>query len=845
MDLVPSSNNERVASSILKEIHGPNYLRDNVMLLEMPNSKALKEEFSSIDFLWLRRNAPWPKLVKSAVYRFLHLHNLYQVDRDDEVKKLVDYIFQEGGLQNDRHCREQMVHRCRKLILSTSQWTRTGLLVFDKDNRLVKSAIFQNAWNNQILIMSIRNLTSNCGNTEQLEDSVAVEGPNSPTKVLLPSISSDIQLTLPLVSEAKATPDLFVEVSSPVSERQLNATFAPDEVEPEIKVDPDGPMSLNNERPEFPPTLVLDDATSNVADVPHSPASYCHGLPDFGFDIPASTTQVTPSPKSTIRNVEFLKNIIQHNYPSEAMFLCQRIRFEASAYLLVHATNESKRITSYSAVVLMWQSDAEFLRFWRSLFKPCYALIEFKFSSAPWLSGFTIDVNTDDGITKARQHIWDGFWIFIDRESKFANPKFNIIAKPKLPYLPSVSSKRSIATDGTHNLKRPCPRGGEKESSLSCTKESAVSPPRSGNHASNGNTASCEGGRSLTGSPKRPVRRPRNAKKQRSILPAPSNAPINPVDLHQQQQQQQQRRSHQCLSTIVAGDLRSQFNLPSGRSTDDLTFETQPNHLNLQPQVTIPLTGTIQFLHARSDAGLPNTHPGLPNTHPNPYQHLQQYAYTQSSSRIAPQRPLFSVNYPAQLSQNPFLRDLAMAASQMHPSLANCPQQVSSHPAPSPLPPPISPQSHDLTADSICKLKPIPTIQFRIQLSLNGPFSTPYPKSILGVPGNPPLTTAQLFSWFVNETRMGYHHRLDSLIFRLKDAVPAPVSYTVSRSGHGGGDGADAIAKLRADLRRECENAGRLVMGLEVFEVFVGMVTEEGSGMEGMTRRNQILGEAW
>lgn len=36
------------------EPHKPN-LRLHVMLLEMPNSESLKEEFSTIDFLWLRR----------------------------------------------------------------------------------------------------------------------------------------------------------------------------------------------------------------------------------------------------------------------------------------------------------------------------------------------------------------------------------------------------------------------------------------------------------------------------------------------------------------------------------------------------------------------------------------------------------------------------------------------------------------------------------------------------------------------------------------------------------------------------------------------------------------------
>jgi len=55
MDRISSWNNERAVPPVPKEIYVPNYLRNHVMLIEMQNSKELKEEFSSIDFLWFRR----------------------------------------------------------------------------------------------------------------------------------------------------------------------------------------------------------------------------------------------------------------------------------------------------------------------------------------------------------------------------------------------------------------------------------------------------------------------------------------------------------------------------------------------------------------------------------------------------------------------------------------------------------------------------------------------------------------------------------------------------------------------------------------------------------------------
>lgn len=95
-------------------------------------------------------------MVKLVVYRFLHMRNLYQIDQGDQINELVDYIFRNGEFPNNQDCRAQMIHRCKKLILSTSQWISNGILMYNEENRLVKSAAFQNAWNNQIIIMRNR-----------------------------------------------------------------------------------------------------------------------------------------------------------------------------------------------------------------------------------------------------------------------------------------------------------------------------------------------------------------------------------------------------------------------------------------------------------------------------------------------------------------------------------------------------------------------------------------------------------------------------------------------------------------------------------------------------------------
>ncbi|KAI9645238.1 hypothetical protein NHQ30_005972 [Ciborinia camelliae] len=881
MSLSSSPNNEIGAPPIFVRNYESNCLRDHVMLLEMANTEALKKEFSIIDFLWLRRNAPWPKLVKLAVYRFLHLHDLYQIDQDDKVKNLVDYMFQEGELPNDPHCREQMIHRCNKLILSTSQWKLQGLLEY-KGNLLVKSLIFQNAWNNQLSIMHHR---ANHFDKEQPKKAIVVEQPNNlPAKILEPDSVPDVSVAMlsPVSEERQHVPKLITS-GEPDVNGQLDINDQPD-----IKVDPDGPpvdltkesalvsqvyseqlyTSLGNPKLLLAP--VLEDTPSNITDVMYDgAASFCHGLPDFGLDTQdnevsppngTSVTHATPSDKTVRGKVIFFKDFVRHNCPSEASFRRLMGDFKAAARFLISTPNKFNQLVYREATELIWQSHGQFLKLWRSFTEPAQTLIEFTFLNTPWLSGFTIDTNIDEDLVRAKQLIWDGFWMFIDGHPEFIDQQrvFRVLARPKLPHLPSVPSKRPI--DNSHDIQRPCPQGNEKESSSNGSNERArsISSARSSGQASNDSATSCEGDRSTNEIPasrklptslKRPRGRPRKTSQQSNIInqPKPANELLNPANIQQQQQQQQQKQQQkqqwfdQCKSLTVSDILRSQFDTPtSNRSRRAPNFE--PNYLSVQPHGGIPVAESVQYLNRCSVSYMPYKHPST-------YQSPQQYGYPQSSAPITSQlsivpaqRPPFSLQSPPPLSPNSSaLPEVIMAPSQARSSFANFSPPVSSHAPTFPLSPPISPQSQDPTANS--GFIPTPKIQFRVQIFPNGPFSTPYPKWILGVPGKPPITTPQFFSWFINVTRIGHQHSPDLLTFRLKDAVPIPIIYTVSRSGDA--NGIDALAKLRVDIKRECEIAGRLVMGLERFEIFVSVTEEGGDGKGREDGREQVLGEEW
>ncbi|KAF7856354.1 hypothetical protein EAF04_009882 [Stromatinia cepivora] len=892
MNLSVSPNNERGAPPIFKENHGPNCLRDHVMLLEMPNNQELKEEFSSIDFLWLKRNSSWPNLVKLAVYRFLHFHDLYQIDQDEKVKKLINYIFKEGELPNDAHCKEQMIHRCRKLILSTSQWTKNGLLTYNEENLLVKGAIFQNAWDNQKTIM--RNRTALI-DEEQPESTIIVAESN--------------HVPLEMSESNSVVPEMCVTISSPVSEEKQDDPELITTDEPYIKVDPDGPVDLINKiemvsqsqpeqsytalgNPKSPLTPVLKDIPPNVTDdIYHCSTSYCHGMPDFESEIqdkqslPPSTnsaaTNVNSSQESISANVVFLKDSTRINYDSAALLLRHVTLFKAAAQLIVHTPNKLKRKLTREALSLIWTSNYAFLDFWKSVAGCQFTMIEFTFPDAAWLSGFTININNDDDIVRARQNIWNSFFMAIAANPEAICQLFRINARPKQPAVTLVPSKRPL--DDTQDSQRFTRGGGDKGSSSNA------------GQALDASTAACEGNQSISQvfvsqksvlPPKRSVlRQQKTSQPSTETQPNPGISLTNPINVElqmpQQQipipheriqqtqmlrqvQQQQQQWSHPVQSLTGSHNFESQSQPQSHGFTQARAFE--PNKIIIQPRSSPPLSEPVGFHNRRSDSYASDPpqpspltkHPSsesqvsLPMSHfiPNHRNTLSQYipgaptpAFT--TSYLDPkQTPHIQASAPtahqvAINAQNPsFPAHHGPQPSQLRPNY----HPQASHIYASPLSPPFSPHLHGPNTNPT--LNPLLTIQFRIQLYPNGPFSTPYPKSILGVPGKPPITTPELFAWFKNTTRMGHERDLGSLAFRLKDAVPGPVTYIISCNGNGNGDGVDALVKLRADIRRQCESAVKLIMGIEKFEIFVSAAEEVGKG-KGVELFEHVLGDEW
>ncbi|TGO34385.1 hypothetical protein BHYA_0199g00090 [Botrytis hyacinthi] len=654
MDLSASSNHKG-GSPMSMEYNQPN-LRLHVMLLEMPNSELLKEEFSTIDFLWLRRviNNPWPNMVKLVVYRFLHMRNLYQIDQGDQINELADYIFRNGELPNNQDCRAQMIHRCKKLILSTSQWISNGILMYNEENRLVKSAIFQNAWNNQIIIIIMRNRIKMTN-----KEAPVVEVPND-----IPAKVSESNGVITEVSVAAPSPSL---------EGRQNSSEMITTTEPLIKVDPDEPAELVDEdktvsrvKPEHLDSeqaqpMLVDTSLKVTDETYHFSASYCHGLPNFETDIPdsqvppldtTSISQSSPPRDDIMAEVIFLKDSKRINYSSETLLSHHTQKFKACAQITVLTPNKVRRKVSSSKSVALRAST----------------IINFTFPDAAWLPGVTVDINSDDDLLRARQIIWNSFWIFIAKQPEIIVSTFNINATPERPEVSIALSKRQ--------------RNSIPNDAISIHQEDGLSP---------------------------------------------------------------------CSNDAYDVAFRNYMaKIGSQRSYD-----------NSVPCEGSPSIGQVPMS--------PKLLPLLKRSAKRP--------------RLTEQQP-----------------------TTIQTELAN------------------------------------PTIQFRIQLHPNGPFSPPYPKYILGTPGKPAITTSQFFTSFTAKTSPIPGKNPDSLTFRLKDAVPVPIAYNVSRSGIV--DGVDALVKLRADIKRECENAGRLVIGLEKFEIYVS-ITEGASKEKEVELPGQVLGEEW
>ncbi|KAF7914089.1 uncharacterized protein EAF01_000495 [Botrytis porri] len=837
-------SNDRDGSPGSMEPHRPNCLRLHVMLLEMPNNELLKEEFSTIDFLWLRRNIPWPNMVKLVVYRFLHMHNLYQIDQDDEINELVDYIFRNGELPNNQDCRAQMIHRCKKLILLTSQWTSNGILMYNEKNRLVKSAIFQNAWNNQIIIMRNRIKPTN-------KEVPVVEVPNDiPAKVL----ESNSVIT-----------EVSVAAPSPSLEGRQNSSEMITTTEPLIKVDPDGPVELVDEIKTVS-RVKLEPLDSEQVQAVLKDTSLHSDIPDSQVP-PLDTTSIpqsSPSRDGTMAEVIFLKDSKRINYSSEALLSQHTQKFKACAQINVLTPNKVGRKIVRDAMSLIWDSNHELVLFWKSVALRTSTIIKITFPDAVWLPGVTVDINSGDDLLRVRQIIWNSFWIFVAKQPETIVSTFNINAIPQNPQLSVALSKRqrnSIPDDSVsiHQENGTSPRSNDAYDVAFRNCMAKISSQRSYD-----NSISRDGSQSIGQVPISPKSLPllkRPAKRPRLIEQHPQQLKQN-LQLQRQipylRNDRYNRRYHNSRH-ISRSMGRAQFNHLQGLtfwdllpSTETAVFHHEPNNsfasyayqasrTNHSPRsYTLPAMSpppTTNHENMRSQR-IPRT---AASTLTSSYQHSP---YAHGSALMSPPETM------ARSHRSPY--------SAHHPPPMPAPRlnnhtQTSNHPA-LPLSPPITPHSHHFPpyppSNPIPNPNqtPTPTIQFRIQLQPHGPFSAPYPKSIHGIPGKPAITTSQFFTSFVANTSPTPRKTPNSLTFRLKDAVLFPIAYTISRTGavdgDKDGDGIDALVKLRADIKRECENAGRLVMGLEKFEIYVS-ITEETDERNEVELPAQVLGEEW
>ncbi|TGO50973.1 hypothetical protein BOTNAR_0373g00050 [Botryotinia narcissicola] len=737
MDLSEISNHKG-GSPMSMESNQPN-LRLHVMLLEMPNKQSL------------------------AKYG--------QIDQGDQINEPVDYILRNGELPNNQDCRAQMIHRCKKLILSTSQWTSNGILMYNEENRLVKSAIFQNAWNNQIIILRNRiNMTN--------KDVPVVEVPNDiPAKV----------------SESNIDPD------EPMKLVDENKTVSRVELEH---------LDSEKARP------VLGDTPLNVTDKTyHFSASYCHGLPNFESDIPdsqvpsldtASSSQSSSSRNDIMAEVIFLKDSKRINYSSEALLSNHTQKFKACAEITVLTPNKVRRKVFRDAMSMIWDSIHDLVLFWKSVALRASTIIKITFPDAAWLPGVTVDINSDDDLLKARQTIWNGFWIFIAKQPETLVSTFNINATPESPQVSVALSKRqrnSIPNDAISIH--------QKDGLSPCSSDAYDVAFRNymakiGSQRSYDSSIPCEGSPSIGQVPmspkslpllKRPAKRPRLTEQQPTTTQTElSNTTSDPILAKQQMPQrqihqihQQEQGPHPILSLAESHILGSAYHPQSQRFIQAQPL--QPNSIHTQPRTSLPLIETAAFHHEPNNSLASYAYQASPRTNHSPRsQTLSAMSPAPTAyheimpSQCIPRMPTpthtSSYQYPPYTHASaPMSPPETMARSQYLPLAAHNPPPMPiprlNHHTPTfndsalPQSPPITPYSHRFPTypSSNPTLTPAPTIQFRIQLQPNGPFSPPYPKSILGTPGKLATTTSQFFTSFTANTSPIPGGNPDSLTF--------------------------------------------------------------------------------
>lgn len=698
--------------------------------------------------------------------------------------------------------------------------------------------------------------------------------------------------------------EVSVAAPSPLLVGRQNSTEMITTTEPLIKVDPDEPVELVDENKTVSrvklETLdleqaqpVLEDTSPNVTDETyHLSASYCHGLPNFEPDIPdsqvpppraTSISQSSPSRNGIMAGVIFLKDSKRINYSSEALLSQHIQKFKACTQIIVPTPNQAGRKVVHDAMSLIWDSNHDLVLFWKSVALRTCTIIKITFPDAAWLPGVTVDINSDDDLLRARQIIWNNFWTFIAKQPETIVLTFNINATPESPQLSvalSTRQRNSIPNDAI---------SVHQEDGLGPCSNDAYDVAKIGSQRSYDNSVPCEGSQSngqLPMSPesfpllKRPAKRPRLKEQQPTTTQAElANTTSDPILAEQQiqpqmpQQKMPQRQTHQqeegphLIRSLAGSHILGSAHHPQSQRF----IQAQPlqsNSIHTQPLTSLPSIQTVVFNHEPNNSFASYANQASPRTNHSPRSQTlpamppaPTTTHENMPSQRIPRIPASTLTSPYQYppynhASAPMSPPEAMARPQRSPYSAHNPPAMPvprlSHYTPTfnhptlPQSSPITPQSHRFPtyppSNPTPTPTPTPTIQFRIQLQPNGPFSSPYPKSILGTPGKPTITTSQFFTSFTANTSPIPGGNPDSLTFRLKDAVPVPIAYTVSRSGTV--DRVDALVKLRADIKGECENAGRLVMGLEKFEIYIsiteGSIKEKEAELPG-----QVLGGEW
>lgn len=83
----------------------------------------------------------------------MHFCNLYELTdfKDERFVQLVGFLLTTSSIPDFTRAKDVLSERCAALIYSSAyQWRRDGMLTMDANNRLIKSTIFDQVWNDAV-----------------------------------------------------------------------------------------------------------------------------------------------------------------------------------------------------------------------------------------------------------------------------------------------------------------------------------------------------------------------------------------------------------------------------------------------------------------------------------------------------------------------------------------------------------------------------------------------------------------------------------------------------------------------------------------------------------------------